>query len=309
MKMKKIFAITLVFLLLLTGCGSKQASSWDYPAETNGSYVEEAWTSAPSKGDSFGEYENPASSELPQGRKWIINVHMEAETEDLDAALSAITQKVNALGGYVENQSTSTGSGYYYGGRYRNAYLTVRVPAEQTDAFMGDVGGMTNVTHSSKNLDDITLNYVATESRIKALETEQARLLELMEQAENLYDILEIENRLTNVRYELEYYGSQMRVMDNQVDYATISLSLSEVVEYTPVAEPTFGQRIVDGFKDNLRGIKHAAEDAVVWVLAHSPTLVLAAAVLTCAIVADRKLRARRKQKRAAKQAEDNTEN
>ena len=66
--------------------------------------------------------------------------------------------------------------------------------------------------------ENVTLQYVSTESRVKALETEQTRLLELLENAETMEDLLTIEARLTDVRWELENYASQLRVLDNQVN-------------------------------------------------------------------------------------------
>ena len=56
-------------------------------------------------------------------------------------------------------------------------------------------------------MDDVTLRYVDVDSHKKALETEQERLLALLEKAENVEDIITIENRLSDVRYELENYG------------------------------------------------------------------------------------------------------
>ena len=65
-------------------------------------------------------------------------------------------------------------------------------------------------------MDDVTLRYVDVDSHKKALETEQERLLALLEKAENVEDIITIENRLSDVRYELENYESQIRLLDNQ---------------------------------------------------------------------------------------------
>ena len=164
---------------------------------------------------------------------------MNVETDDLEVLMSGLEQKIQALGGYVEDQSIHNGSNYS-ARRYRNANITVRIPDEQVEQFTGDIAGMANVVSQNLRREDITLKYVATASRVTALETEEARLLELLAKAETMADLLEIEARLTDVRYELENYASQLRLYDNQVDYATVYLSISEVQEYTPVEEPTF---------------------------------------------------------------------
>ena len=137
-----------------------------------------------------------------------------------------------------------------------------------------------------------------TESRLAALETEEERLLELLAQAETMSDLLEIESRLTDVRYELESAASQLRLYDNQIDYATIYLSIDEVLEYTPVEEPGIWERITDGFADSLKGLGDGIVNLGVWIVVNSPYLVVYGLILAGVWVCIRKLRRRRKNKK-----------
>ncbi len=249
MKAKKWISLLICLVLvlgLLSGCGAKSS-------RTEMAYdmaVAETWAAqeAPMAANGSASLTDTGASTTtaPQNRKWIVTVDMDAETEDLDALLESITSQIDALGGYVEDQRVTNGSRYSTT-RYRSASLTVRIPAEDVDSFTQTVSGVCNVVRSSKSLEDVTLTYVATESRMNALQTEEARLLELMGQAENMSDLLEIEARLTDVRYELESVTSQLRIYDNLVDYATIYLGIDEVTEYTPVEEETLWQRISGG--------------------------------------------------------------
>lgn len=308
--MKKMTAILVTLCMLaalLAGCGgaSKSAQAFDAaapaaaaPAEAaNGAYYD----MESAKSEDGGLTGDTDSTVLPEGRKWIITVNMSAETEDLDALMEALNGKISGLGGYVEDQDSYNGS-MYASRRYRSASLTVRIPAEKVDAFTTEVAGIANVVSTNLSREDITLNYVATESRVTALQTEEARLLELMEQAETMADLLEIESRLTDVRYELENRASQLRLYDNQVDYATIYLSVEEVQEYTPTQEPTVWERISGGFTGSLKGLGTGLTNLLVWVLAKSPYLVIVAAVAAGAIAIIRKRKARRAEKKAAKQ-------
>mgnify|MGYP004608718181 CR=1 FL=1 len=137
-----------------------------------------------------------------------------------------------------------------------------------------------NVVSSSRSTEDVTLQYVDTESRIAALKTEQTRLLELMEQAETMSDLLEIESRLTEVRGELERYASQLKVLDNQIDYATVNLSLSEVTEYTPVVEKSRLEKIRDGFVSSVKGVGNLILDFISFVLMNIPYILLFGLIL-----------------------------
>ena len=300
--MKKLICMLLAIGLMLglTACGS---SSKDYA-------VNEMAMEAPMAADSAAGFveelttgTETGSQALPDSRKWIITVDMDAETEDLEGMLRAMDEKIGELGGFVEDQRVNNGS-TYSSRRYRSAWLTVRVPAERVDEFTTHMEGISNVTSSSKSLEDITLTYVSTESRMKALQTEEARLLELMEMAETMSDLLEIESRLTDVRWELESVTSQLRTFDNQVNYATIYLSISEVTEYTPVEEKTVWQRIGEGFVRSIKGVWNGAVELFVWVIVNIPYLLIFGALGYLAFRIIRKQRARRKARKNQPKAE-----
>ena len=195
---------------------------------------------------------------------------LSTETGDMDTALEAISARIQQMQGYVESQNISGLSG-----RQRTASLTIRVPAEEVDSFVEEVSGLTNLVSSSRNVRDITLTYTDTEGRVKALETEQTRLLELMEQAENMSDLLEIEARLTEVRYQLESYASTLRLYDNQVDYATVSLYITEVEKYTPVEEPGFFERITGGLAESIVNLGETIVECIVWLIVNLPYLIV----------------------------------
>ena len=290
MKVRKLLALTLCFALLLAlaGCGAKSEAAYDMaaPMASAGS-MEYTMTETMDASNSLTE-DSAASAQVPENRKWIVTVDMSAETEDMDALITGIQEQIDALNGYVQNQRISNGSNRA-SYRYRSAYLTVRIPAESVDQFTEKVSGMSNVTHSSKNLEDITLSYVATESRMLALQTEETRLLELMAKAETMSDLLEIEARLTDVRYELERVTSQLRSYDDLVNYATIYLNIEEVKEYTPVAEKTRWQKITDGFVKSLKGVWNGALDFVVWLIVNLPYLLVIGALGFVAIFLIRK--------------------
>ncbi|MBQ6718782.1 MAG: DUF4349 domain-containing protein [Oscillospiraceae bacterium] len=310
--MKKLTALLLALVMaltLLTACGANSASpALKQTAAMDYAVVEEAAAEAPMAMTTMngsnalaGAGETGAVS-LPESRKWIVTVDMSAETEDLDALLVNLEAAIEEMDGYVEDQNIYNGSSYA-ARRRRNANLTIRIPAADVDAFATEVSGIANVVSKNVSREDITLTYVATESKVTALKTEEARLLELLAQAETMADLLEIEARLSDVRYELESYSSQLRLYDNQVDYATIYLFIDEVQEYTPVAEKTVWERIRDGFSDSLEGVGDGFVDAAVWILANSPYLVVWGVLLTAAVLLLRTLGKRRSAKKPIKSA------
>ena len=301
--MKKICSLLLCALLMLglTACGGSSGNN--KAMYSAGVRAEEAAApEAPAMmADNAAGLTSaaPDATPLPEGRKWIITMDMEVETDDLDKLMADLDQKIDAIGGYVEDQNIHNGS-TYASRRYRNANLTVRVPDEKVDQFTGDLSGMANVVSQNLRREDITLKYVATASRVTALETEEARLLELLAKAETMEDLLTIEARLTDVRYELENYASQLRLYDNQVDYATVYLYINEVQEYTPVEEPTFFERIKTTFSDALEGLGDGIVNVTVFLIGNSPyllTLGIAALVIMKFVKRRGKIRLKKKTK------------
>lgn len=285
--MKKILAIVLTLLLmisLLAGCGAKgngaSGSLADgITSDSRGEISQEVGMSKPGEGSTD-------TAVLPQNQKLVRKIWLDAETEDLDALLSHIDEKIAQLSGYVEEREVYNGSNYTSSHRYRHASLTIRIPAEQLDAFVSEVEATSNITSTNETTENITLSYVATQSRITALETEQARLLELLAQAETMEDLLKIETRLTDVRTELEEVTSQLRLYDNMVDYGTLYLNISEVREYTVIEEPeTVWDRIGNGFMQSLKDLGNFFTELFVFVIVGLPYLVIVALVVTAVVL------------------------
>lgn len=212
-------------------------------------------------------------------RKLIKTVHLDAETEYFDDLLTNLNRQITELGGYVENRDVNNG-------RYsRYCSMTIRIPADRLDTFVTHVTENANVTRTSESTEDVTLQYVDTEAKITALETEQARLLELLAQAQNLTEILEIEARLSDVTYELERYASQKRSYDNLVAYATVYLELHEVEILTPMEEPTVWERMTSGFSESLSDLGEDITDVAVWFVAELPYILVWAIIFALAFV------------------------
>ena len=160
-------------------------------------------------------------------------------------------------------------------------------------------------------MEDVTLQYVDLESHKKALVTEQERLLALMEKAETVEDIIAIEGRLSEVRYQLESMESQLRTYDNRIDYSTVELSITEVRKYSPPQEATVWQRIESGFMKSLDDIGFSIRDMAIGFVIDIPYIVLFLIGIAVAAAVLRilwKVWKKRRAKRAAVRGEKGTE-
>lgn len=278
--------------VMLAGCGSSAAdtmsSDYQYATSSDKAAAAEEYyydagygTTASAAGTAEAEYNSGsvAAADEPQvadtGRKLIRNVTMNVETKEFDVMLETVQDKVKELGGYIESMDVYNGSSYSGYRNARNSSLTVRIPRNSLEAFLDCVSDIGNVTNRSDSVEDITLTYVDTESRKEALAIEQERLLALLDKAESIEDIITIESRLSEVRYQLESIESKLRTYDNQVDYSTVYMYIDEVKELTPVEERTALQRMGDGFAESIKSIGRDAVELAVWLVAHIPYIVI----------------------------------
>lgn len=282
--------------LLLAGCGGSSGNS-DYAAETaamtKGAAMDDAY---------FYDYEEAAEEyEIPEengtgsaadevqdtSRKLIRNVDMDVETEEFDALLVNVQNRIKSLSGYLESSNVYNGSysNSDYNGNLRSANLTARIPADKLDEFLSLVSESANVVRKDENVTDVTLQYVDMQSHKEVLLTEQERLLELLEQAETIDDIITLESRLSEVRYQIESMESQLRTFDNQVTYSTVYLYIEEVKTYTPVKELTRLERMTAGFMASLAGVGNGFLDFCVNLVIALPYLVVWAVVIALIVV------------------------
>ena len=303
MKGKKLLALmmaALVMATLLAGCGAATDSVGNMKQEAPMEAPEAVMDQEAGGGLLYGTTEESASTAAAD-QKLIKRVNIDSETEDLESLLPQITNKVGELGGYIEHQELYNGSAYS-SSRRRNVNMTIRIPADRLGEFTAQIEGASNVVNYSESAEDVTLQYVDTESRITALEVEQERLLELLSKADNMSDLLEIEARLTDVRYELESYSSQLRTLENKVSYATVYLYINQVKVYTEVEPQTVWQRIGSGFSENLTDIGEDLTNFFVWIVTFSPQLIFWAVVIAGTVTLVR----RKAKNRRAKKMPDN---
>ncbi|MBQ7776694.1 MAG: DUF4349 domain-containing protein [Lachnospiraceae bacterium] len=289
----------LVAAVLLTGCGAgdKAMNTTANSGSSSRPMVEESYVA----GDGIMMNDSVAmeSIEVESGsangnaqvqdplanRKLIKTVDMSVETKEFDTLLETLETRVAQLGGYIESLETYNGSVYSGYRSSRDANMTIRIPQEQLSNFLDEVGSISNVIRRSENVQDVTLTYVDLESHKKVLEAERDRLIELIAQAQQLEDILTIESRLTEVRYQLESMEAQLRTYDNKINYSTIELYVDEVMELTPVVEETIWQRISSGFVGSLEEIGDGLVEFAVWFVVNIPYFVLWIGIIIIAVL------------------------
>lgn len=301
-------ACTLSLALLLSACGGSSGNGSAVPggmAADNGVEMSEPQEApAVSEGEfiSFDRAEDGASLSGSSGAgvaadvKLIYRADLYVETLDFDQAAAGLEALVSSLGGYYESSNLYQG-GYYSSGA-KSADYTIRVPSEQFEPFLSGVAGTDNcrVVRQEKSAEDIGTAYYDTEARLKTLRIQQERLQDLLRQATTMTDIIDLENALANVEYEIEQYSSTLNQYDSLVGFATITLSLEQVdrLSDAPVEQEGLGSRMARGFRTAVEGFGDGMADLAVWFSYHFiGVLIFAALAALAAAVLVRRFRRR----------------
>lgn len=216
--------------------------------------------------------------------KIIRTYDLQVQTKAYDETWNTVQQKVTELGGYVESSESSGQEGD------RWCSLTLRIPADQAETFLTALGEAGTIVYQSSATENVTLTYTDVQSHIDALKTEQETLMRLMEEADQLKDVLSIQSYLTDVRYELDSYESQMRVLENRVSYSTITVNIDEVERVTPQEEKGFFAESWAKLQDTMYELGQTIRTFGIWFIGSLPVLILLGAAIAVVVVVIRKI-------------------
>lgn len=283
--MKRASLIILSVLLLAAtafGCSAKQAApdanhSGGYYA-ADAAYADESmYAPEPAEAESVSmsnRTEYQSQSPALENRKIIRNANVSVQTLEFDAFLEKLNEQVESLGGFVETSNIG-GRTYYNQTKLRNAYLVVRVPAENLDALLAAVNGLGNVTSMNTGMRDVTTAYIDSEKHLESLRIEQEALLKILESATTVEDLITVQNRLSEVRYEIESYEAILRSYDDQIDLSTVEINLNEVERVTVTEPETFWQEVSRRFKDSMEDVGDNLKSFGAGVMGNAPHIVI----------------------------------
>ena len=256
MKKTVTLIVCVLMLLSLCACGAQSAKN---------ASRDEAYVSSPAEAPmpepemaadvAYGGFAvNEMKGDSPEAKtpdvdpeKIIYSADATVETTEFEQTLEKLQALVQQYGGFIESSSIN-GSNYYSQSRgysnSRSAYYTIRIPSARFTELMGSLSTLGNVPYTHSYTENITSRYYDVQARLTAYQTQEQRLLEMMEKAETVSDIIVIEDRLTELRYQIENLQSSLNNWDRQVNYSTVNINVSEVTVFTPEAKLTYGQRL-----------------------------------------------------------------
>lgn len=181
-------------------------------------------------------YETPEATPSAVGptanRKLIRNATADLEVLSFDEAIQKVTTFAAEEKGYV----STTSSEKQENGKLRGE-IVVKVLPDNLDRFLGKLRGIGELKNQALTTEDVTKAYFDTEARLKNARMMEQRLIEILKtKSKDVADLLEVEKELGRVREEIEKMQGELKFMDSQVAFATVTITLAEKNMNIPAA-------------------------------------------------------------------------
>jgi hypothetical protein len=276
--MKRIAAAVVLLVMValvtvLSGCvSSPTGESLPLPNSGTGSWVEEDYSyagPAVATGQSVVYYGDEVSATAVQDgadQMVIRTSSVELEVREVTPALDSLKAIALAHGGYVGSLSVHTlGDTRLYG------VLTMRVPATSFDTTLEEVKSLGTLKSQNLQADDVTEEYVDLQARRSALADQLAQYRKIMESAQNVSEVLEVQEQIERVQVEIDRIDGRLKYLDNRVDYATITVTVREP---EPVGS-TPGFSITSVLNDGISGFLAVIAVLIIVIISILPLIVI----------------------------------
>ncbi len=166
---------------------------------------------------------------LVSDRKIIYRANIGIVATDMHSIYTMITSQLHDYQAYIEGEEI----------RQDRIYVTLRVKSDSLDDLLNLIRQGGEVMHYQKTSEDVTNQYSTFEARLNALNAQHERIIELIGTAETMSDLLELENRRTQIETELNQIGLQLAQYDSLIDYSTVQLTLTEIDDLSLLLPPS----------------------------------------------------------------------
>lgn len=216
-------------------------------------------------------YQQPTENTNPTDKRMIIRTGtMSIENDSFDETELKAKEIAKNLGGFITNSTAQVNQS----GK-KQGTLAIRVQAEKYDALLVELAKTGKVMNQNITGRDVTEEYVDAEARLKTQRELETRLLQLLaEKTANLTAVVEVEQKLANVRENIEKTEGRMRMLKDQASFSTITLSIYEPAILN-TSSGGFFYELERGFEKGLSGFTAVISGLITFIVALSPILAI----------------------------------
>lgn len=277
-----IFVVGIVPALLGSNFAAKSESVKTVRNEENEAYSYNENYSQEVDGEPIKE--TALTGTAQESRKIVKNAKVYIETKDLAKLLTQLNEKIAEYEGYTDSLDESMYDS-------KSANLVAKIPAQKLDSFISVLEELGTVKSKNISNTDITDAYTDVESNIEALEIEEKTLLDILSKCDNMNDVIQVQNRLSDVRAELNSYKTSQKRYDSQISYSAVAISISEEERIVERNDGSFSARLKERFSDSLYNIGAFFEEVAVNLLGGVLYIAIFAVVAVAVVIIVKKVK------------------
>ncbi len=229
--------------------------------------------------------------------KIIYTYSINIEMLDTKGVKERVEQLVKDYKGYIQSASA-----YGLNDRDRSQLpsydFTLRIPSTDVKAFVDELATIGDVKYLEQYQDNMTTVYYDTEARLEIKRTEEKRLQELLSKAETVEDIMSIETRLSEIRFDIEQMEGNLRQIDRDVADSTVYLNIREVEEFTQTFNQNapFKDRVNRYLEISYETLRDGGEFLLYFLIVWGPWLILVILIIVIIVIVARNKHAKRRE-------------
>jgi Domain of unknown function (DUF4349) len=160
--------------------------------------------------------------------------------------------------------------------------LTIRVPASRFEEARAEIRKLSLRVESEKiEAEDVTRQYVDQAANLRNLRAEEGQYLAILKQAKTVKDTLEVSEKLSEVRGQIEQQQAEFEALSKQIETVAITVALRTETEARVLGlnwRPLYQMKLA--LRDGLDGLANYISSMMAFVF-FLPTIILWLATIT----------------------------
>lgn len=251
-------SLSLLLLLAVAFSGCSRETAYEQTAQTRANTAEPTDTSRQAGQTTTAQPVSLVAADSAEtvaaaaDRKIIKNAELTLEVTSPNDAQRSVASIAESQGGFVVTSETKISENHDPSKRTVEVKLIVRVPANQFDTALAAIEKLsTNVIHRGISGSDVTEEFIDLEARIRTQKALELQFIEIMKQAGNISDALEVQRQIAGVRTEIEKLDGRRRFLENRASLSTITVDLKSPV-LIAVNTSSFGRSLRESVSDSV---------------------------------------------------------
>ena len=182
-----------------------------------------------------------AQNQKSHKKKIIKDGRINLKVTELEKSKSQVDNLVKENNGYYANESLNNTD-------YESTYnLTIRVPATNFERLISKIeSGDGEITYKQIDARDVTEQFIDLETRLANKRKYLKRYSDLLNNANSIDEILEIEEKIRGLEEEIESTTGRLKYLSDLVNYSTLNLTITKqnAFKYSPVNKGKFTERL-----------------------------------------------------------------